>query len=142
MNYKISYKFLVVFLVCLFLAGSIWFSKNYHENVRKHKKMYCYESFRGTSNAAFVIEDLKYKDDLIKYYLQVENGKNPIFNFPLKTLPTDDPVYVLGYVDANSMISEVISYYDRGSHFGGRYLRGFVYTRTLHENPPIKKHDL
>ena len=135
---KKIYLMLGIVGTCLFLAGSHLFYRAYHENIRKHKKMYCYETFRGTFNAAFVIKDEKYKKELIKYYQQVERGKNPTFNFPLITLPTDDPVYVLKYLETDSLISEVVSYYNRGSKFGGSYLRGFVYTKTLHDKPPIK----
>ena len=101
--------------------------------------MFCYETFRGPSNSAFIIEDLIYKDSLVKYYKEVEKGENPVFNFPLKTLPTDDPVYVMNYIDKDSLIVEIVSYYDRGIKFGGNYLRGYVYGKTLHSSPASEK---
>ena len=125
-------------LACLFVIGSYIFSKTYHENIKRQKKMYCYETFRGPSNSAFVIKDLKFKDELITYYRLVEKGENPTFSFPLITLPTDDPVYLVN-VQPDSLITEIVSYYDRGVKFGGSYLRGYVYTKTLHEKPPAKK---
>lgn len=123
----------------IFIVGSYFYSSNFHKNIRNHKQMFCYETFRGSSNSAFVIENLLFKDSLVKYYKDVEKGENPIFNFPLKTLPTDNPVFVINYIDKDSLIVEVVSYYDRGIKFGGDYLRGYVYGKTLHKSPPMPK---
>lgn len=85
-----------------------------------------------------IIEDLSYKDALIEYYQLMENGKNPAFNFPLKTLPQFEPVYVVGYTD-DSLLVEVVSYYDRGKYDGGSYLKGYVYYKTIHDEPAKKE---
>ena len=101
--------------------------------------MYVYQTFWGPANPAMIIEDKKYKDDLVTYYKQAEKGENPIFNFPLKTLPQYEPVYVLEFTE-DSLLAKVISYYDYGAIRGGSFTKGWVYTKCLHiESPPKKQ---
>ncbi len=100
--------------------------------------MYCYETFRGAINPVMIIEDLSYKEEYIRYYNEVSQGKNPVFNFPLKTMPTSYPVYVIDYTD-DSLLVKVVSYYHRGAKFGGNFTIGWVYAKTLHKKPPPKK---
>ena len=52
-------------------------------------------------------------------------------------MPQFTPVYVMGYT-SDSLLADVVSYYDRGARHGGSYTRGWVYAETLHINPPKK----
>jgi len=65
-------------------------------------------------------------------------GENPIFNFPLKTLPQCEPVYVIGF-SKDSLLAKVVSYYDYGAMRGGNFTKGWVYAKCLHKEPPRKK---
>ncbi len=121
----------------LFVLGSYYFSKFYRNNMLSKPIYYCYDSFGITINSALVIEDLDYKDSLIKYYNQTEQGINPIFNFPLKTLPQFEPVYLLEFSD-DSTVAYVASFYERGAFNGGSFNKYYVDSRTLHKYPAIK----
>ena len=134
---KIIIRFIVLFIV-FFLAIAPVINNKYHTWVKEHKKMYCYSMFRGVYNPAFII-DKSNKNYLIDYYEQVEmNPKaTPYIKFGTKTLPQFDPVYVLKYSN-DSSIAKVVSYYDRGRLLGGSYTTGWVYVKTLHENPPSR----
>lgn len=125
---------IVISIGIFFVFGSYYFSKFYRNNVLSKPIYYCYDSFGKVINSALVIEDLRYKDSLIKYYNQAEKGINPIFNFPLKTLPQFEPVYLLEFSD-DSTIAYVVSFYDRGSANGGSFNKYYVDSRTLHKNP-------
>lgn len=120
----------------LFMCG-YFYNKSYHENIKLHPEMYAYQTYWGPANSVLIIEDLKYKDELVDYYSKIifDTTSNPIIKVPLKTLPQYEPVYVVGYTN-DSLLAEVVSYYDRGIKFGGNYLRGWVYVKTLHKNPP------
>jgi hypothetical protein len=120
-----------------FVLGSYYFSKFYRNNVLSKPIYFCYDSFGTVINSALVIEDLYYKDSLIKYYNQAEKGINPIFNFPLKTLPQFEPVYLLEF-SADSTIAYVVSFYDRGALNGGSFNKYYVDSRTLHKNPAVR----
>jgi hypothetical protein len=136
-----GFFFIVISAIIVFVIGTLIVfkygelsSKEYESAIKSHPKMYAYQTYWGPPNSVFIIVDLKYKDQLVKYYDRASNGENPIFNFPLKTLPQHDPVYVIGYT-SDSLLAEVVSYYDRGRPFGGNYLRGYVYAKTLHDKP-------
>ncbi len=89
-----------------------------------------YDSFKEAINLASFLSD---NND----YKQVEKGENPTFNFPLKTLPQYDPIYVVGYTE-DSLLAEVISYYDYGARRGGSFTKGWVYAKCLHKEAPPK----
>ena len=132
-------KFILLSLIAvIFFWAAHFYNKYYHRNVRKHPTAYVYETYRGPANPALVIDRLKFKDSLVAYYQQVSKGENPYFNFPLKTLPVNDTVYIMGYTK-DSLLAEVVSYFDRGPRFGGSYWRGYVYTGTLHAKPANKR---
>ncbi|HKC67412.1 MAG TPA: hypothetical protein VKG26_04230 [Bacteroidia bacterium] len=123
-----------------FIIGCFFYTKNYHAKIKNSPKMYAYQTYWGPANAVLIIENLKYKNALISYYDSIEKNPslNPIIELPLKTLPTSEPVYVVGY-SKDSLLAEIVSYYDRGAHFGGDYLRGWVYVKTLHKTPLLKE---
>lgn len=126
----------------LFLIGGFLIEKYYNENVRKHPKMYCYEYIRGEGKpvSVLVIEDLDLKEVYLSYYRELESGKEPYLpdEIPLKLMPKYSPVYVIGYTQ-DSLLAEVVSYYNRGANFGGSFTKGWVYSKTLYENPPPRK---
>lgn len=96
--------------------------------------MYCYELYSGVVHPALIVESNDHKDSLIQYYRKMEKGDlNPYFNFPPTPLPVDTCVYVIGY-DSDSLIAEVVCYYDWGKQ--GDYIKGYVYRNTLHSNRP------
>jgi hypothetical protein len=101
--------------------------------------MYPYHTFWGPPNAALVITNLGYGDNLIKYYQLVEKGENPPIDFPLMGLPTHVPVYVMGYEGEDSLLVDIVSYWDEGGKSRNNYLRGYVYRGTLHEQPAKEK---
>lgn len=124
---------IVVGILLLFPIGGFVLSKKYNEYVKEQPKKYCYHTYFGPANSAFIITDLKYEKQYLKYHQIVEsNGENISFNFPLKTLPQNDYVYILEY-NNDSTLAKVVSYYDRGAYRGGRFLKGWVYSGTLHD---------
>lgn len=135
---KSYFKIFIIFVIGLIIITACYFyNKHYHENIRKKPTKYIYETFLGPSNPVLIIEDLKFKDSLINYYTILETNPKtePSFNFPLKTVPTNDPVYIMGYSE-DGKIAEFVSYYDRGTIYGGSHLRGWTYSKTLHDTPP------
>lgn len=133
-----SNKYILIFgLLILTIYLAYFFTIKYHQNIKSKQKFYCYQAYFGPPNEALVIEDLVYKDSLIKYYNEAEKGINPIFNFPLKTIPKLEPVYLIEYSN-DSLVALVASYYDRGVHNGGFFNKYYVDVRTLH-SIPIKR---
>lgn len=126
---------LCTFFILFFTIGGFIINKNYNAEVKKSPMMYCYQTYYGPANSVLIIENLKYKNDYINYYSLVSKGENPTFNFPLKTMPQHTPVYVISYTK-DSLLAEVVSYYDRGVKFGGSFTKGWVYAETLHKEPP------
>lgn len=129
--------FFSIAFILFFTVGGYIINKTHHENVKQQPQMYCYQTYFGPPNSVLIIESLKYRNDYINYYEKVSDGENPSFNFPLKSLPLYSPVYVLGYTN-DSLLVDVVSYYDRGARKGGSYTRGWVYAETIHINPPKK----
>ena len=125
---------LVIIIGLIFLVGGHFFNKWYHNNVKKLPKMYVYETYRGSANQVLIVENKRFKKELIEYYQKVEKGENPFFNFPLKTLPQREPVYVVKF-SKDSLLAKVISYYDYGPMRGGSFTIGWVYSKCLHETP-------
>jgi hypothetical protein len=135
---KAIIKISIIFFVGItFIIGCFLFNKKYHENIRKHPKKFIYETINGPANPVLIIEDLRYKDSLINYYKKLESRpKNePFFNFPLKTIPINDPIYLINISD-DGQLGEFVSYYDRGAMFGGSFLRGWTYINTIHDTLP------
>jgi hypothetical protein len=113
-----------------------YYHEKYYEELYKKPKKFVYETYLGPANLVLMIQDLKYKKDLMSFYNYAElNNKYTSFNFPLKGLPQNEPVYVLGYTE-DSLLLEVVSLYDRGAHFGGSFTQGYVYYKTVHDVPP------
>ena len=107
----------------------------YHEYVKSHKQMYCYDDIRGSQRAVSVIyiESLKYKDRYLDYYRQLESGIEPYLQVPLYAIAGNDHVYVLEYTE-DSLLAKVASYLDLGPRHGGDFRKGWVYAKCLHEN--------
>ena len=122
-----------------FTIGGHFINKHYHENIKSHPQMYCYEYFKGNENpvSVLIIEDLSLKNHYLEYYHELENGKEPYLHndIPLKGMPQYSPVYVIKYTP-DSILAKVVSYYDRGAKFGGNFTKGWVYAKTLHKDPP------
>ncbi|MFP5470930.1 MAG: hypothetical protein ACLGGV_04985 [Bacteroidia bacterium] len=133
-------KKLILYIVILsvaFIVGSYLFNNWYHKNIKTQPKAYIYQTYFGPVNSALIIEDLKYKNNLINYYETIK--KNPDTNVaigvPLKTLPQFEPVYILGY-SKDSLLVEVVSYYDYGRLRGGSFTKGWVFNGCVHKHPP------
>jgi hypothetical protein len=127
-----------VFIVLFFTVGGHFINKYYHKDVKSHPQMYCYETFYGPANSVLLIDKLSYKNQYLNHYYDVEKGLNPVIDFPLKTMPQNTPVYVMGYSE-DGLLADVVSYYDRGANLGGSFTRAWVYAKTLHKDPPPKK---
>jgi uncharacterized protein YneF (UPF0154 family) len=137
---KVRFKYFIlvgVFIALFFSVGGYFINKTYNEYVKSQPQMYCYQTFYGPANPVLIIESLSYSDEYIDYYSNAENKRNMVIKFPLKTMPVRTPVYVINYT-SDSLLAEIVSYYDRGPSFGGSFTKGWVYAKTLHENPPIK----
>ena len=101
--------------------------------------MYCYDTYFGPANSALIVKSLSDGEKLITYYQMAEQGQVPVGNFSLQGLPTNVPVYVMGYAGKDSSLADVVNYWEGGGKSRGRYLRGYVYRGTLHEQPPQNK---
>lgn len=141
-NKKVSISIITLLvLVISFVIGAHIYNKKFHENVKKQPKMFCYDYFRGKDHpvSVLIIEDLGLKNKYLDYYEQLKNGKEPYLpdGIPLKGMPQYHPVYVMKYTE-DSLLANVISYYDRGNLLGGSYTRGWVLSECLNEEPPKK----
>jgi hypothetical protein len=132
--------FIATSAIVLFVVISFLTNKYHNEWVRSHPQMYPYETYFGSVNQALIIEDLSYKEEYVNYYRLLEKRIDTSFSFPLKTLPEDVPVYVVGYTK-DGLLADVVSYFDRGPFRGRGYLRGYIYLKTLHQYPPPVKKD-
>lgn len=134
---------LIVGILFLLIIGSFFlihhFNNKYHEDVKQHPQKYCFQLYLGAPNPILIVETEKYQQPLIDYYNKREKDplSNPGLGVPLKTLSMYDPVYVMGYTK-DSLLADIVSYKDRGRLGGGSYLRGWVYAKLLHDNPPPK----
>jgi len=127
---------LIIGVVIVLNVTGYFISKTYHKNIKSKKKMYCYQQYWGAVNPVLYVEDAQSIDLLVKYYQQVEKGDaNPTFNFPPLSLPYDTCVYVINY-EKDSLVAEIVCYYDWGKQ--GDFIKGYVYSKTLHVNPPRK----
>ena len=133
---------IAIFVGGLFLIGGYFYNKWYHRNVKSHPQMYCYEYFRETNKpvSVLLIESLKLKEPYLEYYNQLETGKEPYLDnrIPIKGLPQYHPVYVVDYTK-DSLLAEIVSYYDYGAFRGGSFTKGWGYAKCLHKNPPLCK---
>jgi hypothetical protein len=128
----------IAFIFILFFTiGGHFINKYYHKDVKNKPKMYVYHTFYGPKNPVLIIENLKYKENYVQFYKKVSQGKNPTFDFPLKTLPTNHPVYLIEFT-SDSLLAKVVSYYDYGIMRGGDFTKGWVYAKCLHKEPPKK----
>ena len=136
MNNKV---FFAAFLIMAFLVLAYFamdrYAKYYNADIKSKPLRYAYQTYWGPPNPVLIIEDLKYKDSLLVYHDKISTEENVPFNIPLKTLPQFEPLYLVGYTE-DSLLAEVVSYYDRGLKFGGSYLRGYVDVKTLHKYSP------
>jgi hypothetical protein len=124
---------------CLFIFLCYYYSTIYHEKIRAHPEMYCYNTFYGPVNSALYITSLGDSADYLYYYRGVKIRRNPIINFPLNGLDPDVPVYVQDYIGKDSSLVEVVSYDSNHPRTRGYYLRCYVYGPMLHPKPPVYK---
>ena len=138
---KIFLISLGILFILFFSVGGYFINKYHHKNVKSKPKMYCYEYFRGSENpvSVLIIENLDYKKSYLKYYQELKKGKEPYLpnELPLKGMPQYSPVYVMEYTK-DSLLANVVSYYDRGTWFGGSYTRGWIFAECLHKKHPKK----
>lgn len=132
---------IVIAAIIMWLVGGKILHNYYREWAKSHPMMYCYNTvFNGIANPSLYLEDgflygeKRFVDSLDIHYKQLEDNpnKHSYFSFPIHTMPHDLGVYVLGY-DRDSLIADVICFGDFGNQ--GSYIRGWVLTRHLHENP-------
>jgi len=98
---------------------------------------YVYDSCSGEySSVALVILDLKYKDQLIFFYKRACGlAKGTIDAFPLKSIPPNLPVYVIGYTSDSTLV-KIRCLYKSDSNKKGTLIEAYVSPLTLHDNPP------
>jgi hypothetical protein len=122
--------------VSLFIFLCYYYSTVYHEKIRAHPEMYCYDTFRGPVNSALYIASLSDSADYLHYYREVQIGRNPVIGFPLNGLNPDVLVYVQGYLGNDSSLAEVVSYDSDHPRTRSYFLRCYVYRAMLHTKPP------
>jgi hypothetical protein len=135
-NGRKSFKiiFIIVGACFTWLLVTHFINKGYYKRIRNKPKKYAYQTYWGVVNSVLYVKDEENIDSLIAYYKKIEKGNpNPEFNFPPLSLPYDTAIYVLGY-EHDSLVAKVISFYDWGKK--GNFVKGYVYTRTLHNMPP------
>ncbi len=116
------------------IIWGLFFPDYYQEKLEKLPKKYCYHN---SEEVVLMIENYSYKDVYIKYYQDVEAGTDKYIHFPIRTMPVG-PVTVLGYSE-DSLLVEFIYYYDRPTKLRPRAFKGWVYAKTLHDEPPLPK---
>lgn len=124
---------------CLFIFLCYYYSTIYHEKIRAHPEMYCYDTFRGPVNSVLYITSLGDAADYLHYYREWRTGKIPVGNFPLNGLDPDVPVYVQGYIGKDSSLAEVVSYDSNHPRTRLFFLRCYVYSAMLHPKSPVYK---
>lgn len=133
-------KSIIGFIVIgiLYFAGAHIYVTKRNERIKGLPKHYVYENYRGVPNPVLFISNLKYKNEYLNYYTKVKAGGNPSFGFPLKGMPQNDPVYIIDYTSDSTLV-KIVSYYNRGKHFGGSYTEGYVFIEALHDSLPNEK---
>lgn len=126
---------ILILLGLFFLVGGYFINHYSHKRIKSCPIMYPYETISGPANPILIIENLKYKENLIEYYSISEKGGEAYIKFPLKSLPTYEEVYVIKY-STDSLLAKVVSYHDFGPYRGGRFTKGWVCAKYLHLHPP------
>ena len=57
-----------------------------------------------TSSPVLYIKELKYANEYTSYFNKITNGIDTTFDFPLKTIPGGDTIYVLGYIRDSNLV--------------------------------------
>ena len=121
----------ILFITCMYIYALYGIEK-----IKSSPKKFVYETLSGPANPVLFITSRSYEDEYVEYYERVKkDDKNASFNFPLKTFPQNDPVYILSYSEDKRLV-KVVSFYNRGKFFGGSYNEGYVLSEFLHETPP------
>lgn len=127
---------LSIMFILFFTVGGYFIEKKHREKVISMPQKYCYETFRnnGRSMSVIMIKDLDLKNDYLDYYNELKSGTEPILpnSIPLKGLPQYSPVYVMGY-SKDSLLADVVTFFDYGNKRGGSYTRGWVLAECLHD---------
>lgn len=133
---------LSITVVILFLIAGFAINRGYAYYIKNYKvTMYYYlenDKNNNSPNPALYITNLRYKDSIVTYYSKVLIGQNPVFNFPLKTLPQYDPVYLLDFTP-DSLLAKVICYTNNKHVTKNLFVKGWVDARLLHVNAPPKR---
>lgn len=106
--------------------------------VKKSPQKFPYETYWGVPNPVLFIKDLKYEQEYLTYYKGVKKKETPTVKFPVIDLPSNKPIYIIGY-SKDSLLAKFVSLYDRGKYFGGSYTEGYIILDALHDNPPTLK---
>jgi hypothetical protein len=135
----------LIFSILIPLSSIImWFSvievkkilaMRYYDQVKNNVEAYCYDTLRNTLNNAYYITDLKFKDALINHYLLVVKRKNPPIEFPIKFMPYEKKIFILGNVEPDSMLFEFV---DFDTTCMG-YVHGYIHRFTLSPQLPSYK---
>ena len=115
-----------------------FYVERHDKAIRNYPIRYCYQEYSGPPNSVLIIEDEKDIQALIDHYTKLEKQTQDYFEFDLRTLSMYDPVYLISYYGKDSLVAEVVSFNNYGIKFGGAYIKGFVYSKTLHLKPPPK----
>lgn len=131
--------FLGIFIVSV--IGGVLFNyigKSRKEYILSMPQKYCYDTTRHVSNPAYLLSSTELKEELVDYYklISINPHVTPILRFGIKTVPMEAPVYVMSYTE-DSLLAEIVCFYDRGPTYANNSVRGWVYYKTIHDEPPV-----
>ena len=123
------------FLSGLYIKWKRHQAKTYYGEIKDNPRVYCYDTTFGALNPAYYITDLKHKEDLIQVYDSTAVSKLMPIKFPIRFMPHRKEVILIGYMDADSTIAEVVAF---NTDCWG-YVHGYIDTYTMHLRPPSKR---
>jgi hypothetical protein len=141
-NWKLLVLIFVVFhFVAFFAVYIVWpFTINHkkeevkkmYTSLKNNERIYCYIINDGYLSPAYFVNDSLSSIELLNYYKQVENGKNPPIVFKIQMLLTlGEPLILLGY----NKDSSIVEFVDINTRCWG-YEKGYLYINSVHKSLP------
>jgi hypothetical protein len=101
-----------------------------YEKVKNYPKGYAYEVYYGSLNSVLYIKDLKYRFELEKIYMAIENKEIYPLNIPLDYLPLFDSIII-----GDTLFNKFIKVYSFDT-VNWELKKGYAYYKTIHNSPP------
>jgi hypothetical protein len=106
--------------------------KKIYEKNKDKPLIYVYNMFGGNLRSALYIKYIEDRKLLKNYYDDLEMGKPSYILVQMRYLPYNSPMFLIGKCKEDSTIYEIIDINTRT----WEYTRGFVYSKTVFNNPP------